>query len=230
MTDTNGMGYNMNVVPQGYSNGYGNDGGMFGGNWMWFLLVWMAMFGWGNGGFGFGGNQGGGGYAGNEVQRGFDHQAVMTGISGVQNAVNGIVPAVQNGFAQAEIAANARQMADMQQNFGVQTTMLQGFNGMQSQFAQCCCDNRLAVCQTQNLISNEAAATRAAMQAGFQNVLDTMCADKIDAKNEKIAELQTQVTVLNNNNYLQNALTAQTQYFLGLYPPTAAAAAKTTAA
>ena len=43
MTEGNGMGYNMNVVPQGY--GDAGNGGMFGGNWMWFLLVWMAMFG-----------------------------------------------------------------------------------------------------------------------------------------------------------------------------------------
>lgn len=56
MVGNNGMGYNMNVVPQGYADG--GNGGMFGGNWMWFLLVWMAMFGWGNGGFGFGGNNG----------------------------------------------------------------------------------------------------------------------------------------------------------------------------
>ena len=56
----------MPVVPQGY--GYGGNGadGMFGGNWMWFLLIWFAMFGWGNNGFG--GCNGG---VGNEVQRGF---------------------------------------------------------------------------------------------------------------------------------------------------------------
>lgn len=113
--ENNGM--YMPVVPQGY--GTGNDG-MFGGNWMWFLLIWFAMFGWGNNGFG---NFCGNGGVGNEVQRGFDQQSVMTGISGIQNAVNGIVPAIQNGFAQAEIANNARQMTDMNQNFSLQSAL-----------------------------------------------------------------------------------------------------------
>ena len=54
MTGENGNMY-MPVAPMG--NYYGNNDGMFGGNWMWFLLVWMAMFGWGGNGFGFGGNR-----------------------------------------------------------------------------------------------------------------------------------------------------------------------------
>lgn len=51
-----------------------------------------------------------------------------------------------------------------------------------------------------------------------------MCADKIDQKNEKILELERQITALNSNNYIQNALTAQTQFFLQKYPPTTTAA------
>ena len=60
--------------------------------------------------------------------------------------------------------------------------------------------------------------------AGIQRILDQMCADKIDSKNEKIADLERQITALNSNNYIQNALSAQTQYFLGLYPPPTATA------
>ena len=78
--------FNMPVVP---AYGYGNNNdGMFGGNWMWFLLIWMAMFGWGNNGFGGFGNNGG--Y--NEVQRGFDQNAIMNGI-------NGLTTGQCNGFA-----------------------------------------------------------------------------------------------------------------------------------
>lgn len=192
MTDANG---NMVMPVAPYYGGNGNDG-MFGGNgsWMWFLLIWMAMFGWGNGGYGFGGGQGGG-RVGSEIQNGFDHQAVMTGISGVQNAVNGIVPAIQNGFAQAEIAANSRQMADMNQQFALQSAL-----------QNCCCENRAATADLKYTVANEACADRNAIStalrdvleannASTQRILDTMCQDKIDAKNEKIAELQNQLTM-----------------------------------
>lgn len=191
MTGVNG---NMVMPVAPYYGGNGNDG-MFGGNgsWMWFLLIWMAMFGWGNGGYGFGGGQGG--RVGSEVQNGFDHQAVMTGISGVQNAVNGIVPAIQNGFAQAEIAANSRQMADMNQQFALQSAL-----------QNCCCENRAATADLKYTVATEACADRNAIStalrdvleannASTQRILDTMCQDKIDAKNEKIAELQNQLTM-----------------------------------
>lgn len=77
MTGENGSMY-MPVAPA-YGN---NDGGMFGGNWMWFLLVWMAMFGWGgNGGFG------GYGSGNSAVQRGFDQNAIMNGLNDIQQNV-----------------------------------------------------------------------------------------------------------------------------------------------
>jgi hypothetical protein len=68
--------------------------------------------------------------------------------------------AVANGFSNAEIAANGRQMANMQTAFAGQTAMAQGFNSLQSQLADCCCENRLASCQTQNIIQSEASTTR----------------------------------------------------------------------
>ena len=154
MTDSNGAGMYMPVAPMG--NGYGNDG-MFGGNWMWFLLVWMAMFGWGGNGFGFGGNNG---YS--DVQRGFDQNSVMTGIQNIQNTLG-------NGFAQAEIANNGRQMSSMQQAFD-----------MQSAFQNCCCENRIATMQTQNIIQSDGAATRAANAANTQTLMDKLCQLELD--------------------------------------------------
>ena len=58
--------------------------------------------------------------------------------------------------------------------------------------------------------------------AGIQAILDRMCQDKIDAKNDLIVSLNNKINSLESNNYIQNALTAQTQYFLQQYPPTAA--------
>jgi len=240
MTDTNGN-IVMPVAPMG--GGYGNGGfGDFGGSGWWLILLLICLGGWGNG-FGFGGGFGGNGagtmLVNNDVQRGFDQAALTSGISGIQNAVTsgfgdlqtalcggfGTVNSnIANGFAQAEIGANARQMAGMQQDFALQTAMLGGFNNLQSQLADCCCQNRTATFQTQAVVQSEGAATRNAIQGGIQTILDRMCADKIDAKNEKIVELNNKINALESNNYIQNALTAQTQYFLQQYPPTATAA------
>lgn len=79
----------------------------------------------------------------NAVTSGFGdvQTALCGGFGGVNQNIsqtgNGIVNALNSGFANAETAANARQMADMQQNFANQTATLQGFNGLQSQLAQC---------------------------------------------------------------------------------------------
>ena len=229
MTDSNGN-LVMPVAPMGgnYGGGFGGFGDM-GSGW-WLILLLICLGGWGNG-FGFGGGFGGNGagtmMVNNDVQRGFDQSALMTGISGIQNTLTssfgdlqtalcggfgGVNSNIANGFAQAEIGANARQMADMQQTFA-----------LQSQLADCCCANRTATIETQNIVAAEGAATRGAIQNGVQAILDRICADKIDAKNEKIVELNAKINSLESNNYIQNALTAQTQYFLQQYPPTATA-------
>jgi len=233
--DSNGTNMYMPVAPA-----YGGNGGFFGGDmsggW-WVILLVLLMGGglWGGNGFNSGNNIYPWMNQADITTSGFQNQMLQSGISGLQSAVTsgfgdvqtalcggfaGVNAGIANGFAQAEIANNARQIADMQQNFAGQTNMLQGFNGLQGQLAQCCCDNRLATCQTQNIIQTESAATRSAIQSGVQSVLDKMCQDKIDAKNEKIVELNNKINALEANNYVQNALTAQTQYFLSLYTPT----------
>jgi hypothetical protein len=176
MTDGNGNAvFSMPVAPAYGGGGFGG-GGMFGQDCWWIILL-LLIFGNGYGnGLGFGG----GGMmpwmtTNNDVQRGFDQNAIITGINGIQGAVT-------NGFAQAEIAANGRQMADMNQNFA-----------LQSSFQNCCCENRLATAQTQNIIGTESAATRNTIQTGIQTILDRLCQDKIDAKNETIAQLRSEL-------------------------------------
>ena len=192
MYSENGNGMVMPVAP--YSGGYGGGNDLFGGNGAWWIII-LLLFGWGNNGWGngFGGN--GGGYS--EVQRGFDQSAVMNGINGLNAAVcngfAGVTGAVSNGFAQAEISANARQMADMQQNFSLQSAL-----------QNCCCENRAATADLKYTVATEACADRNAVtsalrdvleanNASTQRILDTMCQDKIDAKNETIAMLRQQL-------------------------------------
>lgn len=217
--------------------GNNRGGGGFGdGNGAWWIVLFLifAMAGWGNGN-GFGGGNGGGGSAtpyiiDNGVQRGFDQSAIMTGIGNVQNGVQGLSTqlcncccdmqntvnqgffgvqnALCNGFNNVESSANARQMADMNQNFAMQTAMAQGFNSLGSQFADCCCENRLATADLKYTIATENCADRyeAAQNTrdiidsqtrGTQTIIDKLCQLELDAKNDKINDLERQLTMAN---------------------------------
>ena len=203
----NGNG-NMVMPVSPMYGGYGGNGGFgFGGDGSWWVILFLfaMMGGWGNGFGGFGGGNGAVPYINNDVQRGFDQNAVMSGINGLSNAVTtgfgnvqtalcsgfaGVNQGVANGFAQAEIANNARQIADMQQAFASQTAMSQGFNQLGSQFANCCCENRLAVANLGSNIAREACADRQATSDAMMTV-----ANKIDA-------LGNQLTMQNYQNQL----------------------------
>lgn len=173
----------------------GNTGdGFFGGNGTAFwLIILLAMFGWGNGGWGgnYGGN--GGGFVGADIQRGFDQSALTTGINNIQTALCNGFAGVSNGFAQAEISANARQMADMNQTFALQTS-----------FKDCCCENRLATAQLNTTIAQEGAATRAASAADRQMIMDKLCQLEMDGVKQnyenRIAGMQNTIDALRTAN------------------------------
>lgn len=187
MTSENG---NMVMPVSPYmGGGYGGGNEGFGGGWAWWIIILLICGGWGNGwSGGFGGNGG----VGSEVQRGFDQSAVMNGLAGIQNAISA-------GFQNAETAASARQMADMNQNFS-----------MQSALQNCCCENRQATADLKYTIATEACNNRQALADSTQKILDQMCNDKIDAKNERIADLERQLTMAN----LAASQTAQTAQIL----------------
>lgn len=145
-------------------------------------------------------------------------QSLCNGFAGVNATVN-------SGFANAESSANARQMANMQQAFNAQTAVTAGLNGLSSQFADCCCENRLGIADLKYTVATENCADRAALNdgvrdiianqtAGVQKILDTLCQDKIDAKNDEIAQLRSQLSFAN----LQASQTAQNQAVIdGIY-------------
>ena len=224
LTDGSGLSAADVAAVTGNNGGFGNGWGGDGAWWLLVLFLFAFNGNWGGNGWG---NNGGNGYGApyvvSDVQRGFDQSAVMGGLSGIQSAVtNGFVDtaaslcngfagvnnAISNGFAQAEIANNARQMANMQQVYG-----------LQSQFADCCCENRLASADLKYTIATENCADRTALSdgvrdilanqnSGIQRILDQMCNDKIDAKNERIADLERQLTMA-NLAASQSAQTAQ---------------------
>lgn len=193
--DNNGNGLVMPVSPMASTgNGFG-----FGGDGAWWLIV-LLLIGWG--GNGFGNNNG------SSMQRGFDQSAVMNSLSGINSSICNLGTSMNAGFANAEAAESARQIANMQQTFATQTAMTNGMTGLASQLANCCCENRLATANLNSTILAENCADRAAVSdalrdvitnqnANTQKLLDTMCQDKIDAKNEKIADLERQLTMAN---------------------------------
>ena len=240
LMDENSTGMVMPVAPM-----YGNNGGGFGGDWSSWIVLFLlfGMFG-GWGGNGFGGFGGGDLYPwmnnSNQMNNGFRDQMmngtinqIQTGINGIStqlcNGFAGVNQGVANGFAQAEIANNARQMADMNQTFGLQTAMSQGFNAIGTQLADCCCSNQLATCQTQNVIQNEGSQTRFAdanntrdiiesQTRGTQAILDKLCALELDGVKAQLAQaerdnvgLQNQLNMaaLRESQTAQNAFISQ---------------------
>lgn len=186
----------------------GGFGGDMGGNGWWMILLFVILFG--AGGWNMGNNGAVPFAMGTGIQEGFNQAALTSGLNDIQGAIC-------NGFSQAEIADNSRQMANMNQNFALQTAMSGGFNNLQSQLASCCCENRLASADLKYTIATENCADRAAVSDGIrdilvannantQRILDQMCNDKIDSKNERIAELERELTMAN----LKASQTAQT--------------------
>ena len=255
----NGSNMYMPVAPAyGYGNNGGFGGGMWGDGW-WVILFLSALMGNGFGGWGgFGGGNMAfdlpyfyNTQTQNDVNRGFQNQQLASQISGLQSAVtsgfgdtalgiaginqnicqtgNAVTGALTSGFANAETAANARQIANLQQAFGSQTAITGAINNLASQQASCCCENRLATCQTQNIIQNEGNQTRFAdanntrdiiqsQTSGTQAILDKLCQLELDgvkaqveAKNDRIAELTTQLNMatLRESQTAQNAFISQ---------------------
>ena len=164
----------------------GNGGfGSFGGDGAWLILILLLFAAFnGNGWNGNGGNNGG--YQG-DLQRGFDQQAVMGGINGLQAGLNSLAQGQCNGFAgvsagfsQAEIAANQRQMASMQQNWNTQTALDQRLDTIAMNQQNCCCENRAAVADLKYTMAQESAATRANTDAKVQGIYDKLCQLELD--------------------------------------------------
>ena len=210
----------------GGNGGFGNG---FGGDWAWIILL-IALFGWGNngnnGGF-FGGNSFDDGYAWlsngqkeimSNTNNGFDTlhlsnqlDTVNSGIYSLSNQLCNccadMQQTVSNGFYNAEISANNRQMANMQQNFD-----------LSRQFADCCCENRLGIQDLKATVISENCADREVLReigqnilvnqtANTQKIIDEIFRDRLDEKDDKIADLNRQLQMAD----LRASQIAQTQ-------------------
>ena len=229
-----GTNTTMLVQPSGFMGNYGGGFGNLGGDWAWILLLLLiggngcGFGGWGMGGYGgmmyeFPWLLNGQNMINANTNAGFDHAATQSAINGLQNSITsgfgdvatqlcggfaGVNASIANGFAQEEIANNARQIADMQQMFGVQSAL-----------QNCCCENRAGLADLKYTVATENCADRAALSdalrdviaantASTQRILDQLCQDKIDAKNETIAQLRQEL-LFSRGQASQDVQTAQ---------------------
>lgn len=187
LTDENGM-----IMPVSPMYGGGSNGNGFGGDWAWVIL--LLLLGWGNNGYGNGrgatssnsdfpwlitGQQG----INANTNNGFRDAMLNDGINGIRSDINGVATQLTNGFASVEQGSANRQMANMQQMFT-----------LQSQLSDCCCENRLATCQTQNMVQNEGNQTRQAISQASQTVLDKLCQLELDGYKRENDNLRSQLS------------------------------------
>lgn len=237
LTDENMV---MPVAPM-----YGGNNGGFGGfgNDGWWIILLLLCFnnGWGNG---FGG--GFGGYGNMQLgydfpwllngqqainantNNGFRDAMLNDGITSIRDGISGLSTqlcgccsdtqmAIANLGANIEQGANARQIANMQTAFANQSAMNQGFNGVQSALANCCCENRLGIADLKYTVATENCADRTqsmmntrdiidSQTRGTQAIIDKLCQLELDGLKQDNANLRTQLNMAN----FQASQTAQT--------------------
>ena len=213
--DMSGNGMVMPVAPMG---NYGNGGFGFGDNgsfWILLLFILLGNGGWGNGfGGGFGGNDL---YPwmnqSNQINNGFRDQMLSTQVNGIQNSITSGFGDVQNslcaGFAGITNQMYSNQIADLERSFAAQTASTQGMTALQSQLAQCCCDNRAATADLKYTVATENCADRTAayqntrdiidsQTRGTQAILDKLCALELDGVKNQLAQAERENVGLQN--------------------------------
>lgn len=255
----NSTPFTMPVQPAGYGNGGGFGG--WGDDWI-ALIVLAMVFGYGNFGFGGMGGMGGmgmfwpfmmggfGGFGGNgcgcggtnaidaSIQRGFDTQAIIGKLDGINNglcdgfyAVNTSILNAQSGIQNSLCQGfNGVNTNIMQGNFGLQQAIngasvanMQGQNALQAQLADCCCQTQRAIdgvnynmatntCAITNQMNNNTRDIIESQNAGTRAILDYLCQDKIATLQAENQSLKLAASQADQNNFIaatQNAQTAE---------------------
>ena len=223
----------MPVAPM-YGGGYGGGFGNFGGDGWWIILL-LLFAGWGNG---FGGGMGGygnmqlgydfpwllNGQSGinNNTNNGFQNAMLNDNITSIRDGIASLSSqlcnccgdmqmSLANGFAGVEQGANARQMANMQSMFGIQSSL-----------QDCCCENRAGIADLKYTVATENCADRTqAMQntrdiidsqtRSTQAVLDKLCQLELDGFKRENDNLRSQLNMatLRESQTAQNAFIQQ---------------------
>lgn len=189
----------------GQDSGGGNNGGFFGSDGIWAILLFAMIFGWGRGGYG--GFNGGGGDGGCVTQAdlcsGFN-------FNNLENSVRGI----QQGICDSTYALN--------------NAIMGGFHGVDNaictighQISDCCCTTQRAIdgvnynmasqfCALGNTIQASTRDIIDANNANYRGIMDFLVQEKLSSKDARIAELTNQLSQSNQNAVLRAAIDAST--------------------
>lgn len=180
----NSTGYSLADIAAatGGSNNRGNDGwGGDGWGWIWILLIFCVFGGWGNGFGGFGGNGLQGALTRADLCQDMNFQ-------GIENGIRGIQQGLCDGF------------------YAQNTTMLQGFNGLQNTIQGGFAGVDNAVCNLGYNMQQGFNSTNIALMQG-QNALQAQLSDcccqtqrAIDGVNYNMATNTCAITNQMNSN------------------------------
>ena len=224
LTDENGTSNMVMPVAPMYGNGGGD--GFMGGNGWWILILFILLGGWGNGFGGYGGFGGGINELypwmnnSQNINNGFRDQMLNDNITSIRDGVYGINNQLCSGFAGVNAtvtgAQNAlaqqmytNQIADMERSFAAQTASTAGMTALQSQLAQCCCDNRAATADLKYTVATENCADRTAaaqntrdiidaQTKGTQAIIDKLCALELQGVRNQLEQAQRENVGLQN--------------------------------
>lgn len=231
--DESSTGMYMPVAPA-YAGGNGGFGG-FGGDWGWIVLLLLLA---GNGGWGMGGF--GGGYGNmalgydfpwllngqnginNNVSDGFRDAQLHDSVTSVRDGISSLATQLCNCCSDMQMSlANSQsalsnqlysnEIASLNRSFAEQTANTAGFTGVNSGISDLRYTVATEACADRAAVSDALRDVIAANTASTQRILDQLCADKIEAKNDEIAMLRQQLNMadLRASQTAQNAFISQ---------------------
>ena len=164
----NGLDPNLLLAMNRNNGAFGGEGGWF----IWVIFLFFLM-GWGGNGWGNGNRPG----LANEINNDYGRSLLMEAIGGNRNAISNLATQLScsEGQIQSAIAALSTQM----QNVGNQVGMsgMQVINAIQQgnmqiaqQIAQCCCDNKMAICQQTNTLQTAINNVATGQERGFSSI------------------------------------------------------------
>lgn len=221
-----GLDPNLLVAMNKNNNGWGDGNGF-----MWVIFLFFLM-GWGGNGWGGFGNGRGGGLA-NEINNDYGRSLLMDAIGGNRNALSNL--ATQLNCTEGQIQAAISALTSQVQNVGNQLGMsgMQVINALQQgnmqiaqQIAQCCCDNKMAICQQTNTLQNAINNVATAQERGFSSLAYETQRQTCDLNNSiksstqqiidgqraaEMREMQNKIDHLReeNSTYKSSAMTSQ---------------------
>lgn len=141
-------GVDPNVLLATRNNGFGGDSS-------WILWVIFLLMFTGDNGFGFGNKNGN---LPNMINNDAGRELLMNAIQGNGNAIGQLATTLNCDIKQ--INSTLQAMATQLQNSNAQ---------LASQLAQCCCDNKMAICQQTNTLQSTINGVANAMERGFSD-------------------------------------------------------------